>query len=101
MAVLAAKYFQNHHECALSVLIGMGYVSRLSVSRFNRQLHRLHDWLFGLVTVVAEVFSQGETFILDSLPLPLCKRVRARRCKQVRGWIHSQSAIRDTLFSRE
>lgn len=85
VAVLAAKYFQNHHERALCLLIRLGYVSRVSVSRFNRQLHRLHDWLFGMVTVVGEVFRQGETFIIDSLPLPVCKRVRARRCKKVRG----------------
>ena len=45
VAVLAAKYFQNHHERALCLLIRLGYVSRVSVSRFNRQLHRLHDWL--------------------------------------------------------
>lgn len=85
MAVLAAKYFQNHHERALCLLIRLGYVSRLSVSRFNRKLHKLHDWLFGLVTLMGEVFSQGETFIIDSLPVPVCKRVRARRCRKVRG----------------
>ena len=79
IAVLAAKYFQNHHERALCLLIRLGYVQRVSVSRFNRQLHRLHDWLWGLVRVVTEGFSQGETFIIDSLPLPVCKRVRARR----------------------
>lgn len=85
VAVLAAKYFQNHHERALCLLIRLGYVSRVSVSRFNRQLHNLHDWLYGIVTLVGEVFSQGETFIIDSLPLPVCKRIRARRCRKVRG----------------
>ena len=85
VAVLAAKYFQNHHERALSLLIRLGYVSRLSVSRFNRQLHKLRDWLYGMVVLMGELFSQGETFIIDSLPLPVCKRVRARRCKKVRG----------------
>jgi len=85
IAVLAAKYFQNHHERALCLLIRLGYVSRLSVSRFNRQLHRLHDWLLGIVRLVGEVFSQGEPFIIDSLPLPVCKRIRARRCRKVRG----------------
>src|SRR6266581_2635270 len=79
VAVLAAKYFQNQHEQALCLLIRLGYVSRLSGSRFKRQLHKLHDWLFGIVMLVGERFSQGETFIIDSLPLPVCKR--ARRCK--------------------
>jgi hypothetical protein len=85
VAVLAAKYFHNHHERALNLLVALGYVRRLSVSRFNRQLHKLRDWLYGLVTLVGEVFSQGEIFIIDSLPLPVCKRVRARRCQKVRG----------------
>jgi hypothetical protein len=85
VAVIAAKYFQNHHERALSVLIGMGYVRRLSVSRFNRRLHHLRDWLYGIVTMVGEVFACGEVFIIDSMPLPVCKRARARRCKKVRG----------------
>src|SRR3954464_11007011 len=85
VAVLAAKYFQNHHERALCLLIALGYIHRVSVSRFNRKLHKLHDWLFGIVSAVGEVFSPGETFIIDSLPLPVCKRVRAWHCKKVRG----------------
>lgn len=85
VAVLAAKYFQNHHERALQVLIGMGYVRRLSVSRFNRRLHQLSDWLSGIVRLLGEVFTQGEVFIIDSMPLPVCKRARASRCKKVRG----------------
>lgn len=85
VAVLAAKYFQNHHERALCLLIRLGYIRHLSVSRFNRKLHKLGDWLYGMVTLIGEVFSQGETFIIDSLPLPVCKRIRARRCRKVRG----------------
>ncbi len=85
VAVLAAKYFQNHHERALSLLIRLGYVGHLSVSRFNRQLHKLRDWLYGIVRLMGELFSQADTFIIDSLPLPVCKRVRARRCRKVRG----------------
>lgn len=85
VAVVAAKYFQNHHERALSILVRLGDIPRLSVSRFNRRLHALRDWLYGIVTLLGEVFAQGEVFIIDSMPLPVCKRVRARRCKKVRG----------------
>ena len=35
VGVVAAKYFQNHHERALCVMTGLGYVRSLSVSRFN------------------------------------------------------------------
>ena len=85
VAVVAAKYFQNHHERALCIMIQLGDVPSLSVSRFNRRLHALHDWMFGIVTMLGEVFATGEVFIIDSMPLPVCKRVRARRCKKVRG----------------
>jgi hypothetical protein len=47
VGVIAAKYFQNHHERALSVMTRLGYVHGLSVSRFNRRLHALRDWLYG------------------------------------------------------
>lgn len=85
VAVIAAKYFQNHHERALYVLVRLGYVKGLSISRFNRRLHALHDWLEGIVRLLAEVCRGGEVFIIDSMPLPVCKRVRASRCKKVRG----------------
>lgn len=85
VAVVAAKYFQNHHEQALCLLKQLGYVRGLSVSRFNRRLHALNDWLYGVVSILGEVFEHGEIFLIDSMPLPVCKRVRARRCKKVRG----------------
>jgi hypothetical protein len=85
VGVVAAKYFQNHHERALSMMTRLGYVHGLSLSRFNRRLHALRDWLYGIISVVAEIFAQGEVFIIDSMPLPVCKRARARRCKKVRG----------------
>ena len=85
MGVIAAKYFQNQHERALCVLTRLGYVSALSLSRFNRRLHTLRDWLYSLVSVVTELYAHGEAFIIDSRPLPVCKRVRASRCRKVRG----------------
>ena len=85
VAVVAAKYFQNHHERALNIMVRLGDIPPLSVSRFNRRLHALSDWLYGIVTLLGEIFAQGEVFIIDSMPLPVCKRVRARRSKKVRG----------------
>lgn len=85
VAVIAAKYFQNHHQQALYIMSRLGYVPLLSASRFNRRLHALSDWLYGVVTVLGELSAQGEIFIIDSMPLPVCKRARARRCKKLRG----------------
>jgi hypothetical protein len=86
VAVLAAKYFQNHHERTLQVVRLMGLLSgALSISRFNRRLHRLADWLPLLVDVLGRLFENQEVLIIDSLPLPVCHRVRAWRCRKVRG----------------
>jgi hypothetical protein len=85
VAVVAAKYLHNHHERTLYILCQLGYIGRMSVSRFNRRLHALYDWLQNIVMLLGELFAQGEVYILDSMPLPVCKRVRARRCRKVRG----------------
>jgi hypothetical protein len=85
VAVVAAKFFHNHQERALCVMIRSGYIPALSVSRYNRRLHALAWWLESALVLLGELFAKGEVFIIDSLPLPVCKRVRARRCKKVRG----------------
>ncbi|HRE47515.1 MAG TPA: hypothetical protein PLD47_07300 [Aggregatilineales bacterium] len=84
VGVIAAKYFRNHHEWSLCVLTRLGYVHGLSVSRFNRRLHALRDWLYGIISVVTAIYTQGEAFIIDSMPLPVCKRARASHGKKVR-----------------
>ncbi|HQX62559.1 MAG TPA: IS982 family transposase [Thermomicrobiales bacterium] len=87
VAVVAAASFANHHERALQVLTRLGYLSGpLSVSRFNRRIHRLGDWLLGILDLVGELFLDGEAlFVIDSLPIPACHRARATRCRKVQG----------------
>jgi Transposase DDE domain len=86
VAVVAAQYFHNHQERTLQVMYRLGYLSgHLSISRFNRRLHALAAWLRLLLEALGAVFAAGEAFLLDSLPLPVCRRVRARRCRKVRG----------------
>jgi len=86
IAVVAAKYFGNHHERAVQVMHGCGYLSgQISVSRFNRRLHRLADWMAVIPATLGELLTTGEVFVIDSVPLPVCRRVRARRCRKVRG----------------
>jgi len=90
VAVVAAAFCQNHHAHALAVLRATGYLARtLSPSRFSRRLHRLADWLVLLLDVLGALFAHGQAvicdFIIDSMPIPVCKRVRARRCRTVRG----------------
>ncbi len=85
VAVVAAACFQNHQAVALAVM-HKGYLSgRLSISRFNRRLHALAGWLEGILDLLGALFATGEAFVLDSLPVPVCRRARARRCRKVRG----------------
>src|SRR5919205_2492410 len=74
VAVVAAKYFQNHHERALCILRETHYLSgRLDLTRFNRRLHALADWLAFIAATIGEVFLHGEVFVIDSIPMPVCR----------------------------
>ena len=91
VAIVAAKYYQNNLERALLLLAETGYIPparRLSISRFNRQLHQHADLLELGLTVLMELAREGEVLSLDSEPVPVCKRKRARRCRKVRGAIY-------------
>ena len=99
LTVVAARFFQNHHERALCILQKLGDVPRLSVSRFNRHLHARQEVLWQLTQVLSEIFAAGTVYIIDTLPLQVCKRVRAQRCKKVQGkafW--GYCAAKDELF---
>src|SRR5919205_2680911 len=100
VAVVAAKYFQNHHERALVIMQATHHLSdTLSTSRFNRRLHALADWLAFVSETLGEVLTTGEVFVIDSLPLPVCKRARARRCGKVRGRLYcGYCAAKDEKF---
>lgn len=99
VAVVAAKYFQNHHERALCVLQRLGDIRPLSVSRFNRRLHALGHWLDELMVVLSDLLGAGSLVLVDSMPVPVCKNVRARRCRKVQGrtfW--GYCAMKDEYF---
>jgi Transposase DDE domain len=84
IAVVSAMYFQNHHERTLFVMKGMHYITLpLSTSRFSRRLHALAQLLEYIVQVLGQLLSQGEAFIIDSIPVPVCKYVRASRCRKI------------------
>ncbi len=86
VAVVAAKSFANNHERALGVMHGMRYLSGpLSASCFNRRLHALGAWLRLALETLGALLATGEAFLQDSMPVPVCRRARARRCRKVRG----------------
>ncbi len=86
VAVVAAKYFQNHLERGLQMMhLGQYLSGALSISRFNRRLHRLADWLGLAVETLGALFATGEAFLIDSMPVPVCRRARARRSRKLSG----------------
>jgi IS5 family transposase len=85
VGIVAARYFQNHHERALQMLTELGYLPRMSVSRFNRRLHQMVGWLQRLGQQVRQGVALSELFLIDAFPLPVCQRVRQHRCRKVRG----------------
>jgi hypothetical protein len=101
VAVVAAKYFQNHLARALQMMhLGRYLSGTLSVSRFSRRLHALRDWLGLVLETLGALFARGEVFLIDSMPVPVCRRARARRCKKLRGraFCGKCAAKRETFF---
>jgi len=89
VAVVAAKYFNLHHQLTLEVMQELGYLSGpISPSRYNRRLHTLADWFELILAILTSLFRRGDIFVIDSLPIPVCRRVRASRCKKLRGRIY-------------
>ncbi len=83
VAAVAAQAFGNHHARALDMLYHLGHLTtQLSRSRFNRRLHELAAWLPLLVQTIGACIAQVQAaiydFVIDSLPMPVCRRVRER-----------------------
>jgi IS5 family transposase len=86
IGVVAACQCQNHHERTLCLLRAHGYLSApLSLSRFNRRFHALAHRLSDALDLLAALLTTGTVFVIDSVPVPVCRRVRAWRCTKVRG----------------
>ena len=85
VAVVAARYFHNHLERALTVMVQLGYIGSLSVSRFNRRLHQLLGQLKRLNRAIAQRLQPAAVYLVDAFPLPVCQRVRQRACRKVQG----------------
>jgi replicative superfamily II helicase len=86
IALCSAIFFNSNHDKAISWLHYTKYFSvMLSLSRYNRRVHRLKYVIEFCTEKMFELFLNNETFIIDSMPLPVCKRARARRNRKVRG----------------
>lgn len=51
-------------------------------SNFNRRDKRFYPWISGLNQGLANILNQGEdTYIVDSIPIPVCQIAREKRSK--------------------
>ena len=85
-ALVAAAFFGGNIEKARSFLDEYAYIDKaISKSRFNRRLHAIDPHLWrALFDLLAEAFKQShpdQTYVVDSLPVPVCDNIRIRRCK--------------------
>ena len=86
VALVAAKSFKGNLEHALSAMKLAHFIpNAISISRFNRRIHQLAYWLEYLLETFMGLCRHGSIYVLDSFPVHVCKRVRARRCRKVRG----------------
>jgi len=85
---LTAEYMGIHSECQLFREIAHTYLSaRIERSVYNRRKRYLFPYIEKLRQQLANRFNSHEdVFIIDSMPLAICKNVRASRskiCKEI------------------
>lgn len=85
IAAVAAAFFTGNQQASLDFLISHGYIKPFSKSRFNRRLHALPETLWQLALFVLAQMHQKTNKehvpIVDTLPVPVCRNIRIKRCK--------------------
>jgi hypothetical protein len=81
-ALVAAAFFGSNIEKARTFLDEYGYINKgISKSRFNRRLHAIDPHLWrALFDLLGETFKQShrdQTYVVDSLPVPVCDKSSA------------------------
>ncbi len=85
---MAASFFGGNLDKSRAFLEEYGYMSSMiSKSHLNRRLHAIKPALWqGLFSLLAEAFKkrhapEQQTYVVDSLPVPMCDNIRIRRCR--------------------
>lgn len=78
-AIIVVNYFQNHYERAVCIMYRLGYISQLSVLRFNRCLHQLAHLICEIARIPSELLSSGKIPIIGVMPLPALLTVRPKK----------------------
>lgn len=86
VCLVAATFFGGNIDQTRLFLGEYGYMPEMiSKSRLNRRLHAIEFGLWeGLFARLAELFKRRnaeQTYVVDSLPVPVCDTIRIRRCR--------------------
>src|SRR5579875_875334 len=82
IAVLAARYYGNHHARAVHQLTGGAYFPRaISPSRFNRRLHALADGLDLFGELLGDLVVRAQAAVCDFISATSSST--ACRCRSV------------------
>jgi hypothetical protein len=106
--LVASTFFGGQIEKTRQFLYEYGYMKKMiSKSHLNRRLHALEPTLWQMLfELLARAFKKRndpeQTYVVDSLPVPVCDNIRIRRCriypleegtprkKSLRGYIPSK-----------
>jgi hypothetical protein len=83
VGLIAAKYFQNHHERTLYVLCQLGYLPHMSVSRFNRRWHQAWNLLTDMLDYWSSQRVTVSHYVVDAMPVPVCRMYYADQCRKI------------------
>ena len=86
--LVAATFFGGNIDKTRRFLHEYGYMPiMISKSHLNRRLHAIEPspW-WALFSLLAELFNKPsnnpeQTYVVDSLPIPVCDNIRIRRCR--------------------
>jgi hypothetical protein len=86
--LVAASFFGGNIDKTRRFLHEYGYMKKMiSKSRLNRRLHAIEPVLWRMLfALLAELFKEkrrnpDQTYVVDSLPVPVCDNIRIRRCR--------------------
>ena len=93
VALVGASLFCGNQERSRVFLRDFGFIpTMLSKGRLNRRLHAIEEsvWqaFFALLAEAHKQINDGQEYIVDSLPVPVCDNYRIRRCKIYQGEEH-------------
>ena len=90
-AILAARYFRGNFTIARQYMYEHHGMTRLNKSNFNRHLHRLGARLNAIFMSLGSTLKKLNTesrYLIDSFPVAVCKNIRIKRCRLLRGDAH-------------